>query len=91
MQPKKLKDIPLSNNTICRRIKDMGVDITDQLIFRLKDNEFAIQPDEATFGGHDAYLICYMRYLFQAEKQIGEDLLFCKPIELRSRGVVYNG
>ena len=59
----------------------MGVDITDQLICRLKDNEFAIQLDEATFGGHDAYLICYVRYLLQAEKRIVEDLLFCKPIE----------
>ena len=46
---KKLKDVLLSNNAICRRIEDMGVDITDQLISRLKDNEFAIQLDEATF------------------------------------------
>ena len=59
---KKLKDVPLSNNTICQQIKDMRVDITDQLICRLKDNEFAIQLDEATFGVHDAYLICYVRY-----------------------------
>ena len=84
---KKLKDVPLSNNIICRRIEDMGVDISDQLIFRLKDNEFAVQLDEATFGSHDAYLICYVRYLFQAEKRMVEDILFCKPLELRCRGV----
>ena len=84
---KKLKDVPLSNNTICRRVEDMGVDISDQLICRLKDNEFAIQLHEATFGGRDAYLICYVRYLFQAEKRIVEDILFCKPLELRCRGV----
>ena len=47
---KKLKDVPISNNTIYRRIEDMGVDISDQLICKLKDNEFAIQLDEATFG-----------------------------------------
>ena len=80
-------DVPSSNNTICRRIKDMAVDISDQLVCRLKDNEFAIQLDEATFGSHDAYLICYVRYLFQAEKQIVEDILFCKPLELRCQGV----
>ena len=84
---KKLKDVHLSNDTICRRIEDMGVDISGQLICRLKDNEFAIQLDEAAFGGHDAYLICYVRYLFQAEKRIVEDILFCKPLELRGRGV----
>ena len=84
---KKLKDVPLSNNTICRRIEDMEVDISDQLICRLKDNEFAIQLDEATFGGHDAYLIRYMRYLFQAEKRVVEDILFCKLLELHCRGI----
>ena len=84
---KRLKDVPLSKNTICRRIEDMGVDITDQLICKLKVNEFAIQLDEATFGGHDAYLVCYVRYLFQAEKRIVENLLFFKPIEVRCRGV----
>jgi len=62
---------PLLNNTISPRI----VDITDQLICRLKDSEFAIQLDEATFCSHDTGLICYVRCLFQAEKQIVEDLL----------------
>ena len=27
-----------------------------------------------------------MTYLFQAEKRIAEDILFCKPLELRCRG-----
>ena len=71
----------------------MGVDSSDLLICRLKDNEFAIQLDEATFGGHDAYLICYVRYLFQSEKRIVEDFLFCKPLELMIffRKMVCNG
>ena len=84
---KNLKDVPLQNNTICRQINDLVVDISGQLICRLKDNEFAIQLVEATFGGHDAYLICYVKYLFQSEKQIVEDILFCKSLEVRCRGV----
>ena len=50
---KKLKDVPLSDSTICRRIEDVGVGITDQLIRRLKDNEFTIQLNEAAFDSQD--------------------------------------
>ena len=63
---KKLKDVSLSNNTIC--IEDIGVDITEQLICKLKDNKFAIQFDKAIFGSQDAYLICYVRNVLQIEK-----------------------
>ena len=65
----------------------MVVDISVQLICSLKNNKFAIQLDEATFGGHDVYLICYMRYLFQVEHRIVEDIRFCKPLKLRCRDV----
>lgn len=71
--------IPLSNNTISRRIDDIAVDISDQLLNQLKDKEFAIQLDEATDSNKDAHLICYVRYVH--EKQLTEDLLFCKEIE----------
>ena len=84
---KKLKDVLLPNNTICRRIEDMGVDVTDRLICRLKDSEFAIQLDKATFGSQDAYLICYVRYVFQADKRMVEDMLFCEPFESHCRSV----
>ena len=65
----------------------MGIDITDQLICRLKDNAFAIQLDEVTFGVYDACLICYLRYLFQDEKRMVEDMDFSKPLELRCPGM----
>ena len=55
---KKLYDVPLLNNTICRRIEEMGVDSSNQLICRLRSNELAIQLDEEAFRGHDAYLMC---------------------------------
>ena len=53
----------------------------------MKDNEFAIQLDEATYGVYDAYLICYVRYPFQADKRMVKDMLICKPLELRCRDV----
>ena len=39
----KLKLVPLSNDTVCRRIGDMTLDIHDQLIDRMKEREFSLQ------------------------------------------------
>ena len=35
--------VPLSNDTVCRRIGDMTLDIHDQLIDRMKEREFSLQ------------------------------------------------
>ena len=76
-----LKLVPLSNNTICRRIDKIADDINDQLVAKMRENEFSLQLDEATTssGNKDAYLICYVRFI-DNDNNIIEDLLFCKPI-----------
>ncbi|KAL4107468.1 hypothetical protein QTP88_017810 [Uroleucon formosanum] len=56
----RLKNIPLSNNTISRQIQDISDNINDQLIDKLRNKNFAIQLDEATDNNKDAYLICYL-------------------------------
>ncbi|XP_069098337.1 protein FAM200A-like [Pleurodeles waltl] len=76
---KQLVKVPLSNNTISRRINDMDDDINDQLISNLKGKDFALQLDEATENQKDTHLICYVRFV--NEKKIVEDLLFCKEMK----------
>ena len=77
----KLKAVPLSNNTISRRIDKILDDINDQLVAKMRGNEFSLQLDEATTStsNKDAYLICYVRFI-DNDDNIVEDLLFCKPI-----------
>ena len=69
--------VPLSNNTISRRIHDMAEDINEQIVGKLS-GLFAIQLDEATDSDDDAQLICYVRYIL--ETIVCEDLLFCRKI-----------
>lgn len=75
---KLLSKVPLSNNTISRRIEHIAEDINDQLIKKIRDSEFGLQLDEATDNNKDAHLICYIRYV--DSKSIAEELLFCKNI-----------
>ena len=76
----KLKAVPLSSNTICRRIDKISDDISDQLVAKMRGNEFSLQLDEATStSDKDAYLICHVRFIDNGNN-IYEDLLFCKPI-----------
>ena len=77
----KLKAVPLSNNTISRRIDKTSNDINNQLVAKMHGNEFSLLLDEATTSTNnkDAYLICYVRFI-DNDDNIIEDLLFCKPI-----------
>ena len=75
---KKLRQIPLSDNTVSRRINDISEDIYDQLVSRVRTSKFAIQVDEATDVAKDAHLIAYVRYV--EETDVIEDILFRKPI-----------
>ena len=61
----KLIAVPLSNNTISRRIDKISDDINDHLVAEMRGNEFSLQLDEATTStsNKDAYLICYVRFI----------------------------
>lgn len=80
-----LKTIPLSSDTVHRRINLLADDIKIQLIDRVKGSPYyAIQLDESTDVANVAQLLIFIRYRY--ENDICEDLLFCQGLEGRTTG-----
>ncbi|GFX41248.1 protein FAM200B [Trichonephila clavipes] len=59
---KELQSIPLSNDTVSRRIDDIAEDVEQQLFGKLRDKLFSIQLDEATDSNKDAHFIAYVQF-----------------------------
>ncbi|XP_078495832.1 SCAN domain-containing protein 3-like [Ciona intestinalis] len=85
-QANKLKAIPLSNDSIKRRILDMAVDVEQQVIEQVKQSRyFAIQLDESTDLSNCAILSCFVRY--ETEESIIDEFLCCLQLHGRTRPV----
>ncbi|XP_057191418.1 SCAN domain-containing protein 3-like [Triplophysa rosa] len=81
----KLKTVPLSNDTVRRRIEELSADIQSQLLDRLRSCEqFSIQLDESTDISSAAQLIVLVRYPWEGD--ILEDFLFCKEVPGKTTG-----
>ena len=78
----KITTIPLSNDTVARRINDIANDLKEQLVDKLKDKRIALQFDEATDSNKDCLFISYVR--FDMTNSLCEDLLFCKYVRDRA-------
>ena len=74
-----ISNIPLSNNSVSRRINDMADELTGALVAELKSRKFALQIDESTLRDSEALLLGYVRFLSKND-EIREELLFSESL-----------
>ncbi|KAI6655480.1 Zinc finger MYM-type protein 6-like [Oopsacas minuta] len=79
-----IKSIPLSNDTVARRINLMASDVEKTLYSILKTTEFSLQIDESTLPGNEALLLAYVRYIL--EGIMVEEMLFARPLVTDTKG-----
>ncbi|XP_071053350.1 zinc finger BED domain-containing protein 5-like [Onthophagus taurus] len=81
----KLKSIPLSDNTIQRRISNMATDVRDQVIEKIKKSSFmSLQFDESTDIAGCAQFVAFVH--FESHEILMEEILFCKALPKNATG-----
>ncbi|CAG5038897.1 unnamed protein product [Parnassius apollo] len=81
---KHLSTVPLSNNTVSRRIHDLASYVKQELVARLQKTRFALQMDESTDVTGLAILLVIVRYPY--ERSFEEDMLMCLPLPTNTTG-----
>ena len=74
-----IESIPLSNDSVRRRIVDIAKDILQWVAeINASQCKFSMQLDESTDCAQCSHLLVYVRYLH--ENRIKEEFLFCEPL-----------
>ena len=84
---RKIQAIPLSDNTVQRRIALKANDIKEQVVTEVKDKAlfglFALQLDEPTDVSSAPQPMAFVRYV--TEKNVKKELLFCSELKTTTR------
>ena len=81
-----LKALPLSNDSIRKRIDEMSSDVESLLIEISKTSKFSIQRDESTVSDNRAILTAYVRFIDDGCK-LCKEMLFAKLLESDTTGL----
>ncbi|XP_064108065.1 zinc finger BED domain-containing protein 5-like [Macrobrachium nipponense] len=80
---RELESIPLSNNTVSRRTREIASDILIQLMERVKNVNQFLQLDEST-DISSSQLLAFIRYSFNGK--LNEVMLFCLALDGKCTG-----
>ncbi|XP_068219219.1 zinc finger BED domain-containing protein 5-like [Palaemon carinicauda] len=81
---KEISKIPLSNDTIHRRILDLSENIEKKVQKKLQDSTFALTVDESTDISNTSHLLAFVQFIDGSE--IINQFLCCKGMSTTTRG-----
>ncbi|XP_014782427.1 zinc finger BED domain-containing protein 5 [Octopus bimaculoides] len=82
---KQMNKIPLSNDTVHKRILEMPFSIEKNICSnKLQFSDFALETDESTDNASKAQFLTFIRFL--DEDQIINQFLFCKELSANAKG-----
>ena len=76
--------IPLSDNSVQRRIDKMAEKVEETLSKMLMTTEFSLQLDESTLRGNESLLLAYVRFIKGGS--LCQELLFARLLETDTKG-----
>jgi zinc finger BED domain-containing protein 5/7/8/9 len=79
-----IKSIPLSNDTVRRRIDEMAEDVENNLCMFLRTSPFSLQLDDSTLPGNESLLLAYARFV--KDGSLVEELLFARQLKTNTKG-----
>ena len=79
-----IKSIPLSDNSVQRRVDKMAENVEETLSKMLMTTEFSLQLDESTLPGNESLLLAYIRFIKGGS--LCQELLFARLLETDTKG-----